>query len=30
MALMTIHIMGKNPKAAPSSPLFTASPRGME
>jgi len=26
MALMTIHMIGKNPKAAPSSPLFTASP----
>ena len=30
MALMTIHMIGKNPKAAPSSPLFTASPTGME
>src|ERR1035441_2737853 len=30
MALMTIHMIGKNPKAAPSSPLFTASPTDME
>jgi len=30
MALTTIHMIGNSPKAAPSSPLFTASPTGME